>query len=171
MVTFEVETNFAKICWTRNPLGYINHEGEVCDSVNENRKIEYSFEDLCSDEARKKQSSGYIICAPIFFRIEGKQIDLNLYIMLASKVVKTLWIKEINYIISGEYTGSSRCTISAANDLPCRMASATEVIISGYGMTCSASINIWSNSLQRNTIFFGALLILIEYRILSTVLL
>ena len=70
-ITFEVETNFAKICWTRNPLGYISHEGEVCDSVNENRKIEYSFEDLCNDEARKKQSSGYIICAPIFFRIEG----------------------------------------------------------------------------------------------------
>ena len=83
MVTFEVETNFAKICWTRNPLGYINHEGEVCDSVNENRKIEYSFEDLCTDEARKKQSSGYIICAPIFFRIEGNSINCNFGLMSA----------------------------------------------------------------------------------------
>ena len=86
--------------------------------------------------------------------------------MLAyDQITKTLWIKEISHIISGEYTGSSRCTISAANDLPCRMASATEVIISGYGMTCSASINIWSNSLQRNTIFSGALLILVQFRI------
>ena len=81
-VTFEVETNFAKICWTRNPLGYLNHEGEVCDSVNENRKIEYSFEDLCSDEARRKQSSGYILCAPIFFRIEGNLLDIILWLML-----------------------------------------------------------------------------------------
>ena len=82
MVTFEVETNFAKICWTRNPLGYINHEGEVCDSVNENRKIEYTFDELCTDEARKKQSSGYIICSPIFFRIEGNLLDIILWLML-----------------------------------------------------------------------------------------
>ena len=39
--------------------------------------------------------------------------------------------------ILGEYTGSSRCTISAANDLPCRMDSASEIIISGYGMKTS----------------------------------
>ena len=84
-VTFEVETNFAKICWTRNPLGYLNHEGEVCDSVNENRKIEYSFKDLCSDEARRKQSSGYILCAPIFFRIEGNLLDMKLRLMLIYK--------------------------------------------------------------------------------------
>ena len=46
---------------------------------------------------------------------------------------------DIAILILGEYTGSSRCTMSAANDLPCRMASATEIIISGYGMTCSSA--------------------------------
>ena len=46
---------------------------------------------------------------------------------------------EIVICILGEYTGSSRCTMSAANDLPCRMASATEIIVSGYGMTCSSA--------------------------------
>ena len=70
--------------------------------------------------------------------------------------------QEWNYIVLGEYTGSSRCTISAANELPCRMASATEIIISAYGMTCSSAGNILSFSLQRSEIFLGALFIFVQ---------
>ena len=67
-----------------------------------------------------------------------------------------------NYVILGEYTGSSRCTISAANELPCRMAFATEVIISGYGMTCSSAGNILSFSLQRGEIFLETLFVFVQ---------
>ena len=69
---FEIESNHAKICWTRNALGYINHDGEVCDYADENKQITFTFGELCSDEARRKQSSGYSICPPLFFRIEGE---------------------------------------------------------------------------------------------------
>ena len=73
-ITFDVESNFARICWTRNALGYINREGEACEVASENKKISFSYGELCSDEARKKQYSGIIICPPIFFRIEGEKI-------------------------------------------------------------------------------------------------
>ena len=59
-ITFDVESNFARICWTRNALGYIHHEGKACEVASENKKISFSFDELCSDEARKKQSSGFI---------------------------------------------------------------------------------------------------------------
>ena len=73
---FDVESNHAKICWTRNALGYINHDGEVCQYADENKQITFTFGELCTDEARKKKSSGFSICPPLFFRIEG-WIDLS----------------------------------------------------------------------------------------------
>ena len=76
---FEVELNFAKICWTRNAPGTLNENGEICKSASENRKISFTFDEPCSDEARKKQSSGYILCPPIFFRIEGKVMSVPHY--------------------------------------------------------------------------------------------
>ena len=83
------------------------------------------------------------------------------YIHLHTKktIIISILILIIISCVSGEYTGSSRCTISAANDLPCRMASASEIIISGYGMTCSSARSwIMFNSNTKIFIFFFLLI-------------
>ena len=83
------------------------------------------------------------------------------YIHLHTKktIIISILILIIISCVSGEYTGSSRCTISAANDLPCRMASASEIIISGYGMTCSSARSwITFNSNTKISIIFFLLI-------------
>merc|ERR1712218_269174 len=74
---FDVESNHAKICWTRNALGYINHDGEVCQYADENKQITFTFGELCTDEARKKKSSGFSICPPLSLELKVNTLVLQ----------------------------------------------------------------------------------------------
>ena len=110
----------------------------------ENKNLDFQFVLHCFSELKASLKLLYVI---------------YIYILEKSTIIISILILIIISCVSGEYTGSSRCTISAANDLPCRMASASEIIISGYGMTCSSARSwIMFNSNTKIFIFFFLLI-------------